>query len=206
MADDKHASWWRTVPGVVTSSAAMLTAITGLVLALDQLGYLRAQKDIAPPSTENHGPEPVPTPEPASATIGTVSELANTLTIRQLAFFQGECPTPSESVPEVQAKRFFTNDEVLDSRWFLHIEFPRTARAMRFRIWAPLNATGGNLSWSSGDVDIREGLTRAWICSERPSYRGLPFEPAAYPVTFFIRGPDDADRVVDTINFDLRAN
>jgi hypothetical protein len=37
----KHDSWWRTLPGVLTAIAATVTALTGLVVALDQSGLFR---------------------------------------------------------------------------------------------------------------------------------------------------------------------
>ena len=38
--DSRPPSWWQTVPGALTAVAAFITAATGLVLALDQVGLL----------------------------------------------------------------------------------------------------------------------------------------------------------------------
>lgn len=55
MADDpKPQSWWQTLPGILTSLTATITAIAGLVALLNQEGLLSHPK----PSV----PAPVPTP------------------------------------------------------------------------------------------------------------------------------------------------
>ncbi len=38
MADEKPTSWWATLPGLLTAAAAVITAVTGLLLGLGQLG------------------------------------------------------------------------------------------------------------------------------------------------------------------------
>lgn len=38
MADEKPTSWWATLPGLLTAAAAVITAATGLLLGLGQLG------------------------------------------------------------------------------------------------------------------------------------------------------------------------
>lgn len=38
MADEKPTSWWATLPGLLTAGAAVITAVTGLLLGLGQLG------------------------------------------------------------------------------------------------------------------------------------------------------------------------
>jgi hypothetical protein len=40
VADSGRGHWWTTLPGVLTASAALVTAFTGLVLGLGQLGLL----------------------------------------------------------------------------------------------------------------------------------------------------------------------
>jgi hypothetical protein len=37
----KPQSWWQTLPGILTAAAAIITAITGLVVALHQVGFFR---------------------------------------------------------------------------------------------------------------------------------------------------------------------
>ena len=38
MAQDKQGSFWLTLPGMLTGAAAVVTAVTGLILALNQVG------------------------------------------------------------------------------------------------------------------------------------------------------------------------
>ena len=40
MAGSGRGQWWTTLPGVLTATAALITALTGLVLGLGQLGLL----------------------------------------------------------------------------------------------------------------------------------------------------------------------
>jgi eukaryotic-like serine/threonine-protein kinase len=40
-------SWWQTLPGIFTAAAATLTAITGLILALNQIGVFSPKKEVA---------------------------------------------------------------------------------------------------------------------------------------------------------------
>jgi len=50
-------SWWRTIPGVLTAAAGMITAMTGLIVALHQTGILEKNNkttpstDVSQPST-----------------------------------------------------------------------------------------------------------------------------------------------------------
>jgi hypothetical protein len=37
----KPQSWWQTLPGIITATAAFITAITGLVVALQQAGFFQ---------------------------------------------------------------------------------------------------------------------------------------------------------------------
>ena len=39
-ADAKEESWWKTMPGMLTATAAIITALGGLLLALFQAGLL----------------------------------------------------------------------------------------------------------------------------------------------------------------------
>ncbi|MDR6559824.1 hypothetical protein J2809_004207 [Arthrobacter pascens] len=40
MADEKPTSWWSTLPGLLTAVAAVIGAVTGLLVALGQLGVI----------------------------------------------------------------------------------------------------------------------------------------------------------------------
>jgi hypothetical protein len=66
---DKAGSWWLTLPGLLTGGAAVVTAVTGLILGLHQVGWLgddgvSASKDTppaavsSPPSTQGDSPAP----------------------------------------------------------------------------------------------------------------------------------------------------
>ncbi|MDP9696658.1 UNVERIFIED_ORG: hypothetical protein J2X79_004241 [Arthrobacter globiformis] len=59
MADEKPTNWWATLPGLLTAAAAVITAVTGLLLGLGQLGVFDAGK----PATASSPP----TGSPASA-------------------------------------------------------------------------------------------------------------------------------------------
>ncbi|MDQ0850523.1 hypothetical protein QFZ65_002461 [Arthrobacter sp. B3I9] len=52
MADEKPTNWWATLPGVLTAVAAVITAVTGLLLGLGQLGLF----DAAKPATASSPP------------------------------------------------------------------------------------------------------------------------------------------------------
>lgn len=51
--DEKSKSWWYTLPGVITSLTAAITAVTGLVVAIRQTGWfgLQTPPAITTPST-----------------------------------------------------------------------------------------------------------------------------------------------------------
>jgi len=39
-SDNKPKSWWETVPGLITAIATVITAVAGLIIALNQAGFL----------------------------------------------------------------------------------------------------------------------------------------------------------------------
>ena len=45
--EQKHHSWWRSIPGVLTAVAGFITAVTGLVLALHQIGIFDEEESPA---------------------------------------------------------------------------------------------------------------------------------------------------------------
>jgi hypothetical protein len=47
----KHQSWWHTVPGFLTAAAAIITAVTGLILALQQTGMMSTDARTGSPAT-----------------------------------------------------------------------------------------------------------------------------------------------------------
>jgi hypothetical protein len=61
MADDfKAPHWWQTLPGMLTAIAALLTAVTGMALALHQMGVLgpthSSSGAVAEPGSGGAGP------------------------------------------------------------------------------------------------------------------------------------------------------
>ncbi|QCO98827.1 hypothetical protein FCN77_15365 [Arthrobacter sp. 24S4-2] len=78
MADEKPANWWATLPGLLTAAAAVITAVTGLLLGLGQLGVFDGGRpaatasgqpspnSTAPPSGTSQPSGPAPASGPAS--------------------------------------------------------------------------------------------------------------------------------------------
>jgi len=65
MADEKPTtSWWQTIPGIMTGLAAIITAITGLILAIN---HTSARSDAAPIASSS------PTPSSLSPTASRTS-------------------------------------------------------------------------------------------------------------------------------------
>lgn len=50
MVDGRQAGWWSTAPGLMTAFAALLTAATGLLLGLNQIGLLSGSSSPTPSS------------------------------------------------------------------------------------------------------------------------------------------------------------
>ena len=46
----KSQHWWQTVPGMLTAVAAMITAVTGLIIALQQTGVFKEKPALEPSS------------------------------------------------------------------------------------------------------------------------------------------------------------
>jgi len=44
MSEVSGSSWWQTLPGLLTALGAVLTAVTGLVLALNQIGFFSSTR------------------------------------------------------------------------------------------------------------------------------------------------------------------
>ncbi|MGA9522148.1 MAG: hypothetical protein WBV82_11820 [Myxococcaceae bacterium] len=78
MPDDKSSdarptSWWTTLPGLLTATAAVLTAVTGLLIGLSQVGLLGTSEPDAPQAPHSAELEPA-SPPPAEPGIGGASE------------------------------------------------------------------------------------------------------------------------------------
>jgi hypothetical protein len=74
--DDKptRQSWWQTVPGILTAAAATITAVTGLIVALQQAGVFDTATAADPPAQNETAGLPVAAEDragPASVTPST---------------------------------------------------------------------------------------------------------------------------------------
>ena len=68
---EKPKSWWQTLPGIITGLAAVITAVTGLIVAIQQTGWLgtRTTPAVSSPSAPAPPGATPPTtrpPEPSS--------------------------------------------------------------------------------------------------------------------------------------------
>ena len=44
--------WWQTLPGILTATATIITAVTGLIVALNQMGLFSKKAEKAPPAVD----------------------------------------------------------------------------------------------------------------------------------------------------------
>jgi len=51
--EQKPQNWWQTVPGILTATAAIITAVTGLILALHQAGVFDTLTKHVPQAQNN---------------------------------------------------------------------------------------------------------------------------------------------------------
>lgn len=58
--DKGKTSWWQTVPGILTATAAIITAVAGLIVTLHQAGMLGGKNDpparIVEPTSQTESP------------------------------------------------------------------------------------------------------------------------------------------------------
>ncbi|MFC8501973.1 hypothetical protein ACFUC1_06405 [Pedococcus sp. NPDC057267] len=68
MVEGRRAGWWSTLPGVMTAIAALITAATGLLLGLNQVGWLSASSTPQTSAASTRVPSvPGLTPSPSVA-------------------------------------------------------------------------------------------------------------------------------------------
>jgi len=60
----KATSWWQTLPGIITAVTATLTALTGLIVAINQTGWFGPRTP--PPVTQGAAPAPSTLPGPVA--------------------------------------------------------------------------------------------------------------------------------------------
>ena len=58
MVEGRRAGWWSTAPGVLTAVAALITAATGLLLGLNQVGWLNASSTPSTSAASTNAPPP----------------------------------------------------------------------------------------------------------------------------------------------------
>lgn len=71
MVEGRRAGWWSSAPGVMTAIAALITAATGLLLGLNQVGWLDASSAPATSAASTKAPPvlmPSTSPSVAAAT------------------------------------------------------------------------------------------------------------------------------------------
>jgi len=102
----KPQSWWQTLPGILTAVAALITAVTGLIVALNQAGALPRRS-----STISTSPTPSTTlsagapGEPAAGVMVSVNELEQRLKAANIMLSTGK-PEDRERV-----RGYFTGPE-----------------------------------------------------------------------------------------------
>ncbi|MGA7341455.1 MAG: hypothetical protein WBE72_14670 [Terracidiphilus sp.] len=76
-------AWWQTMPGLLTAAAAILTAFTGLLVALNQIGLFHHAQPPAPAQSSASGAAPgsASGPTPASNPQGAANPAAVSLTL-----------------------------------------------------------------------------------------------------------------------------
>jgi hypothetical protein len=184
---EKGSSWWQTVPGTLTAIAAVITAVSGLVIALNHAGVIGSYKEAEhekPAGPETKGPN-------RGATTSTVDELLENLMVRRIVFFQGDCPPKSVEEPQVEGNLYIYKDQLPRTRWLLELAFPKASREIKFRIDATFIGPDGSLlsgffpprgnsrgtsrgnhipfpmgAWTQL---IEPGQTSTWVCGEPPT-------------------------------------
>jgi len=101
----KPQSWWQTLPGILTAVAALITAVTGLLAALNQAGVLPRRS-----STVSTSPTPSTTlsagtlGEPAVGVVVSVNELEQRLKAANIMLSTGK-PGDRERVEDTSLVR-----------------------------------------------------------------------------------------------------
>ncbi len=75
-SEPQSKGWWQTLPGLLTASAGIITAVTGLLVAVHQTGIFNRSSQPAPQAqTEPHtipdGPHPIQSPGAIAPATGT---------------------------------------------------------------------------------------------------------------------------------------
>ena len=72
MADEpRPPGWWQTVPGILTATAAVITAVAGLIAALSQAGVFTASRPAQSPASRPATAPPAPPPSGAAVEPGS---------------------------------------------------------------------------------------------------------------------------------------
>src|SRR5215469_4683438 len=75
-------SWWQTLPGLLTALAAVITAVTGLLVAVHQAGWFN-HASTPSPSVQTTDPTPSKTASPSSTSATQSPVTSHSLTLPQ---------------------------------------------------------------------------------------------------------------------------
>jgi hypothetical protein len=99
MNDERSSQgWWSTLPGVLTAAAAAITAVGGLILALNQAGIFHGSTPATPPIA---APSPDASAKPANTPATTVAASAPAV-----------AAAPSNPAPSAQASQPTAGGEI----------------------------------------------------------------------------------------------
>jgi hypothetical protein len=79
-------SWWQTAPGILTAFAALLTALTGMLVAVHQVGLLDRPVGAASETRPRHGDQVAIPPTSELEARAAVRMAMETLTLGQLQY------------------------------------------------------------------------------------------------------------------------
>jgi len=68
VADEQQHSWWKSLPGILTTATGFVAALSGLVAGLNQLGLFRREQAAQPVTVTAPVPDTTP-PRPSTATV-----------------------------------------------------------------------------------------------------------------------------------------
>lgn len=108
--DPRPLSWWQTVPGILTGLAAFMTAATGLILALNQIGFFDSSS-----SPDGTASVAAPVGEPAVGEGGYAAAPGNASPIEALTPAMSEVVLGNGvyTLQEVRVTRRTPNDDGL---------------------------------------------------------------------------------------------
>jgi formylglycine-generating enzyme required for sulfatase activity len=153
MADEPKHSWLSTLPGILTAIGTLIGAVTALILALNQIGFLGAQKTTVSAEAAPKA-EPVSAPKPITA--GNCSACPEMVVIPSGSFLMGS--------PKNEADRGDNEDDGKGNQVLVKIDRPFEAGKFEvtFDQWQACAIGGGCKSnpspsdngWGRGDRPV----------------------------------------------------